>query len=160
MLIHATRVAEAIDPTKCHAGQNRDCDLGSHYPYRQSITILSVPPVQKAPTPVHFTKSDREVLEPPEYNRFSDYGNGMRCWHCRWCVDRCQPDLHKLDRCRTSPQPPSHGDQRPNCLKHSERPRPLQESVSGTEDTGCREGKNENSAAILQCVADQHCGNR
>ena len=23
---------EAIEPTKCHAPQNRDCELGSHYP--------------------------------------------------------------------------------------------------------------------------------
>src|SRR6516225_9048391 len=89
--------------------------------------------------------------------KFSDYCIGTRCWHCRWCVE---PDLHKLDRCRTSPQPSSHGYQRPNCLKQSERPRSLQESVGGTEDTGCGEGQDERSAAIFQCVADQHRSNR
>src|SRR6516164_4311415 len=36
----------------------------------------------------------------------------------------------------------------------------LQESVGGTEDTGCGEGQDERSAAIFQRVADQHRGNR
>src|SRR5215472_8552657 len=69
-------------------------------------------------------------------------------------------DLHKLDRCRTSPQPSPYGDQRPNCLKHSEGPRPLEESVDGTKDTGCRKGQDERSAAIFQRVTDQHRRNR
>ena len=75
-------------------------------------------------------------------------------------MSRSLLNLHKLDRCCTSPQPSSHGDQRPNCLKQSERPRSLQESVGGTEDTGCGEGQDERSAAIFQRVADQHRSNR
>ena len=75
------------------------------------------------------------------------------------CAGRCQRNLHKLDRCRTSPQPSLYGDQRPNCLKHSEGPRPLEESVDGTKDTGCRKGQDERSTAIFQRVADQHRGN-
>jgi hypothetical protein len=75
------------------------------------------------------------------------------------CAGRCQPDLHKLDRCRTSPQPSPYGDQRPTYLKHSEGPRPLEESVDGTKDTGCCKGQDERSTAIFQRVADQHRGN-
>ena len=36
----------------------------------------------------------------------------------------------------------------------------MQESISGTEDAGRREGQDERSAAIFQRVADQHRRNR
>src|SRR5215471_808890 len=90
----------------------------------------------------------------------------FRCrhWHAippLSLVSRSLPTFwDKLDRCRTSPKPSPYGDQRPNCLKHSERPRSLQEPVGGTEDAGGREGQDERSAAIFQSVADQHRRNR
>src|SRR5215831_18002500 len=95
-------------------------------------------------------------MHPDSQSRNSSYW----CWRYRCCVDRCQPDLHKLDRCRTSPQPSPYGDQRANCLKQSERPRSLQEPIGGTEDAGRRERQDERSAAIFQSVADQHRRNR
>src|SRR5215472_14666725 len=87
-----------------------------------------------------------------------------RHWHAippLSLVSRSLPTCwDKLDRCRTSPKPSPYGDQRPNCLKQSERPRSLQEPVGGAEDAGGREGQDERSAAIFQSVADQHRRNR
>ena len=59
---------------------------------------------------------------------------------------------------RSKTSPASQGHKRPDGLYHSERPRSLQEAVGRTERTRRSECEHKPMAAILQGVADEHCG--
>jgi hypothetical protein len=52
--------------------------------------------------------------------------------------------------------PTPRGNERPNGFNETERPRALQKTIDGAEDTGPREREDEPATALLERIAHQH----